>query len=273
MVDIQEKFRELRQRGKGVFIPFITLGDPEPDFTPTLARAILRSGGDILELGIPFSDPIADGPTIQAATDRALKGGMNTETAFTLAKEIRRHTDKPLVFLSYYNIVLKYGVKTFFRDMEDVDVEGMIIPDLPVEEAGAALEAAKIYGRDLILLVAPTTTEARLNKILAKASGFVYLVSLLGVTGARGMLKDVTTRALRRIKPHLRGRIPVAIGFGISKPDHVREIVEAGADGVIVGSAIIDLLAANLDDRGKALREIEDYVSRMKSATVRSDVE
>ncbi|MFQ5711034.1 MAG: tryptophan synthase subunit alpha [Candidatus Geothermarchaeales archaeon] len=270
-VKLEDRFRGLRQLGEGAFIPFITLGDPDPDFTPKLADTILKNGGDILELGIPFSDPIADGPTIQAATDRALKRDMNTEMAFHLAEEIRRITDNPLVFLSYYNIVLRYGLNGFFKDMEDVDVEGLIIPDLPVEEAGPALKAAKAHGRDLIFLVAPTTTEIRLRKILSKASGFIYLVSLLGVTGARGVLRDITKRALRRVRSPLRGRAPVAVGFGISKPEHVREIIGAGADGAIVGSAIIDLLAANLDDEKKALREIGEYVSRMKSATVMGD--
>ena len=269
MKDLEETFRELKRRGEGAFIPFITLGDPEPEFTPRLAEAILENGCDILELGIPFSDPVADGPTIQASSDRALRSGMNPKLAFSLAGKIRRSTDKPLVFLSYYNIVLQHGVDAFFKDMEDVGVQGIIIPDLSIEEADQTLESAEAHNRDLIFLVAPTTTEDRLERILAEARGFLYLVSLLGVTGARGTLQDITKETLGRVKRHLKGEIPVAVGFGISKPRHVREIIEAGADGAIVGSSIIDLLAKNLEDRQRALREISDYAREMKDATKR----
>jgi tryptophan synthase alpha chain len=270
-MSIEEVFQGLREKGEGAFIPYITLGDPDPSMTIRLARTILERGGDILELGIPFSDPIADGPTIQASVDRALKAGMNPEAAFTITEEIRSYTGKPLIYLTYYNIVLQYGLRCFFKRMEDVGVQGIIIPDLPVEEAGDAITACGAYDRDLIFIIAPTTTQARLEKIPDGARGFLYLVSLLGVTGARERLHSITHQTLNRVKPILKRDIPVSVGFGISKPDHVREVIEAGADGVIVGSAIIDLIAANMAQKEKMLRRVAEYVAEMKAATVKAE--
>ncbi len=267
MKDLEETFKELKKKGEGAFIPFITLGDPEPEFTLHLAKAVLENGADILELGIPFSDPVADGPTIQASSERALRSGMNPEFAFTLTEKIRRSTDKSLVFLSYYNIVLQYGVDAFFREMEDVGVQGIIIPDLPIEESSQVLKVAEAHNRDLIFLVSPTTTDVRLKRILVVARGFIYLVSLLGVTGARGTLQEITTKTIGRVKNQILKEIPIAVGFGISKPSHVREVIRAGADGAIVGSAIIDLLAKNLEDREMALQAISTYTREMKNAT------
>ncbi len=264
MSRIGAKFEELGSKGEGALISFVTAGDPNPELTPRIVQALAKYA-DIVELGIPFSDPIADGPTIQGATDRALKAGTTPESVRKIIRQIRRTSDVPLVVLTYYNIVFKRGVDKFLRDFTAAGMDGIIIPDLPVEEAGEVLRATKKYGADLILLVAPTTTPERLKRICDASSGFLYIVSLLGVTGARKRLSGLVKPLIADVRKT--SRVPIAVGFGISKPEHVKEVIEAGADGAIVGSAFVNLIAKNLGDRQRMLRELDQFGKTLKAAT------
>jgi tryptophan synthase alpha chain len=262
---IDTKFKELRRQGRGALIAFITAGDPSPKLTPEIAT-VLAKHADILELGIPFSDPIADGPTIQAADDRALSAGTTPETVFKIIKEIRKRSDIPIVVLSYYNIVLKHGVENFVKKLEVAGGNGIIIPDMPLEESKEVLRAARNYGIDIILLATPTTTPERLRRICRASSGFLYLVSVLGVTGARRELSKEVKDLVKKARAASMGRIPIAIGFGISKPRHVREVLKFGADAAIVGSAFVDLIARHKDNKRKMLNELERFVKSLKAA-------
>jgi len=262
---IEAKFEELKQRNEGALIGYLTLGDPDIATSEKLIKCLVESV-DILELGIPFTDPIADGPTIQAAIDRALKAGMNTDIAFETVRKLRRKGIKtPFVFMTYYNIVLQYGEERFIRKCREVGVEGILISDLPVEEAKSVLKYCERYDVDFIFLIAPTTTEERLKKILPSASGFIYLVSLLGTTGAREKLQEA---AIEKTKWAFRyaqeKKLPLAVGFGISKKEHVQEIIKAGAQGVVVGSAFVNLIAQK---GGGACEELRKLARELKEGT------
>lgn len=254
---IAAKFAELGQKSEGALIGYLTLGDPDIATSEKLIKSLAESV-DILELGIPFTDPIADGPTIQAAIDRALKAGMNTDAAFEVIGKLRREGIKtPFVFMTYYNIVLQYGEERFIRKCKDIGVEGILISDLPVEEADRVLKYCEKYGVDFIFLIAPTTTEERMKKILPKARGFVYLVSLLGTTGAREKLQAATIEKTRWALEYTREKkLPLAVGFGISKKEHVREVIKAGAQGVVVGSAFVNLIAEKKGEASEGLRKL-----------------
>lgn len=264
MSRIGAKFEELGDKGEGALIAFVTAGDPKPELTPRIVQTLSKHA-DIVELGIPFSDPIADGPTIQGAADRALKAGTTPETVRGIIRQIRRTSDVPLVVLTYYNIVFKRGVDKFVRDFTAAGMDGIVIPDLPVEEAGEVLKATKKWGADLILLVAPTTTPERLKRICDASSGFLYIVSLLGVTGVRKRLSGFIKPLIADVRKI--SRVPIAVGFGISKPEHAKEVIKAGADGVIVGSAFVNLIAKNLKNRQKMLRELDQFGKTLKAAT------
>lgn len=267
MSRIAEKFEELRSRGEGALIAFVTAGDPTISATPKIAKALEDAGTDMIELGLPFSDPIADGPTIQAAAERALKSGMNTDVYFTVTKKVRKTVNVPLICLTYFNLVLKRGVGRFMKNCRESGIDGVIIPDLPVEEAKEVIEKADDNGVDVIFLAAPTTTEKRMKKIFDATRGFVYLVSLLGVTGARKELSRTVGDMINLAKKSAKKNAPLAVGFGISTPEHVREVIAAGADGAIVGSAIVDVIAKNIENEGKMLRGIRNFVARLKEAT------
>ncbi len=257
---LKEKFDELKKKGEGALIAYITLGDPSPDESFMLAQSLLDSGSvDVLELGIPFSDPIADGPVIQAAVDRALRAGMNTDVAFQLSKQLNKRA--PVVYLTYYNIVLQRGVSDFARDCREAGIAGLAVADLPFEESEELRNACASNGVDYVHIVTPNTPRERMKMILKEASGFVYLVSNMGVTGTRRSLAKGLAETVGRAL-ELSGGTPLAVGFGISGPGHVREVIGMGADGAIVGSAIVDMMA-----RGRGLREILDFVDSLKEGT------
>jgi tryptophan synthase alpha chain len=257
---LKDKFDELREKGEGALIAYITLGDPSPEESFMLAQSLIDSGSvDVLELGIPFSDPIADGPVIQAAVDRALRAGMNTDLAFRLSKRLKKSV--PVVYLTYYNIVLQRGVDKFLGDCEDAGISGLIIADLPFEESEEVRRACARNGVDYIHIVTPNTPQGRMKMILSEASGFVYLVSNMGVTGTRQSLAKGLSATVRRAI-ECSGGTPLAVGFGISRPGHVSEVIGMGAEGAIVGSAIVDMAA-----RGKGLRETLDFVGDLKEGT------
>jgi len=256
------------------FMPFLVAGDPNVEEFKRLILAI-EPYVDILEIGIPFSDPIADGPTIQEANVRAFNAGINTKLALEAIKEIRTKTNKPIVVLTYYNILIQ-GADTIeasldktFKNLKESGVDGIVIGDLPVEEAGLALKACEKYNICLIFLIAPSTMEDRLEKILKVARGFIYLISVMGVTGVRESIAQITIDTMKRIKKKTEKLIPIFIGFGISTPEHAKTIVEAGADGVIIGSAIVNIIKGNLNDYLKMETEMVQFVSSIKNAIKR----
>jgi len=264
MMKIQEKFSELKNKKEGALIGYVMAGDPSPEPTVDIANALIKGGVDILELGLPFSDPIADGPTIQKSGGRALKAGMNSDIYFDIVKKI--DSKIPLVCMTYYNLILQRGLDKFTKDCKDSGISGLIVPDLPIEESDPLLQECKNSGIDLIFLVASTTTEERMKKILESATGFLYVVSLLGVTGARDNLSDSIKPTLDTIRKQ-NPAIPIAVGFGISKPEHVKDVLGSGADGVIVGSAFIRIIADNLDNKEKILPELEEFAKKLKDST------
>jgi tryptophan synthase alpha chain len=251
-----------------VLIGYVTAGDPKAEFTPKIAEALVKGGVDILELGVPFSDPIADGPTIQAASVRALQAGTTPKMVLGMAGQIKRRLGVPVAILTYYNPVFHMGLENFFRLASNFGVDGVVVPDLPVEEAEAYREAAGSCGVDTIFLAAPSTSDERLRKIVSCTSGFLYVVSHFGVTGAREALEDSTVRLVKRVLPFTSGRVPLAVGFGISKPEHAKRIIQSGADGVIVGSAFVNIVHKHQSDVGRMVAELEAAARGLKDATL-----
>jgi tryptophan synthase alpha chain len=260
-------FEKLKAQGDGALIGYITAGDPEPEFTLGIAEALVKGGVDILELGVPFSDPIADGPTIQAASVRALQAGTTPKMVLGMAGEIKRKCGVPVVILTYFNPVFRMGVANFFRLAKSFGVDGVVVPDLPVEEAEAYREAAGSCGVDTIFLAAPSTSNERLRRIVECTSGFLYVVSHFGVTGAREALADSTVKLVKRVLPFTKGRVPLAVGFGVSKPEHAKRIIQSGADGVIVGSAFVNIVSKHQSDVGRMVAELETTARGLKDAT------
>jgi tryptophan synthase alpha chain len=267
MSKIAKVFKKLKAQGDGALIGYVTGGDPEPKCTLLIAEALIRGGVDILELGIPFSDPIADGPTIQAASARALKSGTTPKTVLGMAREIKKKHSVPVVILTYYNPVFRMGLEKFFRLAKSCEVDGVIVADLPVEEAKDYKKVAESYGIDTIFLAAPSTSMQRLRKIVACTSGFLYLVAHYGVTGEKDAVEESTIQLIKKVLPYTRGRVPLVVGFGVSKPQHAKAIIENGADGVIVGSAFVNIIYKNREDVRKMLEEIVETARKLKEAT------
>jgi tryptophan synthase alpha chain len=270
MSDISKVFQKLRSEGDGALIGYVTAGDPKPEFTPRIAEALINGGVDILELGVPFSDPIADGPTIQAASVRALQSRTTLKTVLGIAGEIKRKQGVPVVLLTYYNPIFRMKVERFFRLAKNFRVDGVVVPDLPVEEAEKYREAARAYEIDTIFLAAPSTSDERLHKIVNCTSGFLYVVSHYGVTGTREALDSSTLNLIRRFLRYTEDRVPLAVGFGVSKPNHTKRIIKCGADGVIVGSAFVNIIEKYKENIDKTLNVIEAKASELKKGTKRA---
>jgi tryptophan synthase alpha chain len=243
---IDRKFRELKRQERRAFIAYIMAGDPTLKATERITLALERAGADIIELGIPFSDPLADGPTIQAAGERALKHGVNIKDVIGLVRGLRRKSEIPIVFMTYYNPVMRYGPNRFAADLKRGGVDGVIVPDLPFEEASDFIKGAKREGVRTIFLLAPTSTGERIKRITALSTGFVYYVSLTGVTGARKRLPPEVAANLKRIKKVTKK--PVCVGFGVSNAGQARALAFL-ADGIIVGSAIVNVIAGRAGSR------------------------
>lgn len=262
---IARAFDRLREKGEKALIPFIMAGDPDLETTEKLVLEMERRGADLVELGLPFSDPLADGPVIQQAAARALQGGTRTPDLLGLARRLRSRTAIPLVILTYYNPVYRYGAGRLVKEAASAGINGLIIPDLPLEESGEMQRLAGEAGIDLIYLVAPTSTEDRLRETGEKARGFIYCVSLTGVTGEREEFSAGAANLIKRVKKYT--TLPLALGFGISTPGQARQAATcaAGVDGVIVGSALIRMIEEN---RGSAslVEKVGDYVGRLKAA-------
>jgi tryptophan synthase alpha chain len=236
MSRIGKKFVEIVRRGRKAFIPYIMAGDPNLGRTVELVRILEDCGADILELGVPFSDPLADGPTIQRAAQRALSEGVTLHKVIELVADLRTRTQIPVVLMTYYNPIFKYGEERFVHDASGAGVDGIIVPDLPPDEAGELLAFSKQSNFDVIFLVAPTSTEDRVRRVSKSSRGFIYYVSITGITGSKLSMDSSISSHVSKIRSM--SRKPVAVGFGIATPEEASEVASF-ADGVIVGSAIV----------------------------------
>ena len=250
MSRIGPRFEKLRREGRAGLVTYVMAGDPDAATTARILEGLPAAGADVIELGMPFSDPMADGPAIQAAGLRALAGGMTLKGTLDLVRRFRAgDADTPLVLMGYFNVLFAYGVDRFMRDASAAGADGVIVVDLPPEEAGEAAPQAAAQGLDFIRLATPTSDDKRLPRILEGASGFLYYVSILGITGTRSVDHDAVREAMARLRRHT--TMPVAVGFGIKTPDAAAAIARQ-ADAAVVGSAIVQTVAETLDGDGKA---------------------
>lgn len=263
----QEMFSQVRNKGEGAFIPFIVAGDPDFETSLEIVKTYVDNGADALEIGFPFSDPVADGPTVQEADLRALNSGMTTKKGFKFIKKVREFTSLPIGILTYYNLIYKMGIEEFYRNASQSGVNGVLSADLPPEEAEKAVKAARKFGIDPIFMTAQTTSNERLKMVNEMCGGFLYVVAVMGVTGARSQLQSDTVQLISRVKDH--SELPQVVGFGISRPEHVEEVINAGSDGVIVASALLELISQNLYDKEDMLRKISSFTRELKEATKR----
>ena len=257
------------------FVPYLAAGDPDYDASIEYVEALVRGGADAVELGLPFSEPIAEGTTIQEAIVRALESGMTVQRYFEFVEEL--DVDVPLVCMTYYNLIYQYGdeqgPRPFVEKAAEVGLAGFVVPDLPAEEAGPLREACDEFGLDLVFIVAPTTEGERLEQMQAQVSGYVYVQARLGTTGARDDVSDHTERSLARIADW---DVPKAVGFGIKTGDHAERIVSAGADGIIVGSALVDIVAEgheNGDPTAEVATRLEEKARELKQGALRGATE
>ncbi len=261
MKTYKQVFSELK---KAAVIPFFVIGDPDLKTGLEIVKTAIDAGADILELGIPFSDPIADGPTIQKADIRALKSGMTVKKALEFVRKVKKYKDIPIGLLMYYNLVYQYGVEKFFRDFHEAGVNSVLIADLSIDDADEVCGPAAKAGLDTVFMATPNADDPRMRRIASKTTGFIYAVSLLGVTGSRTQLSGDVDGLVKRLKKIT--NVPVCVGFGISKPEHAATVAKAGADGVIIGSKIVGLIEENLGNKKKCLAEVAAFVKKVKSA-------
>jgi tryptophan synthase alpha chain len=259
---IEKKFESLRDRKEKALIVYLTAGDPSLEITKKLIFGLEKAGVDILEIGVPFSDPTADGPVIQAASQRALKAGTTLEGVLDLVTEVRKVSEIPVVLFGYFNPIFSYGVKKFAHDTRKAGVDGVLVVDLPYEEAKELRIYTDAVGIDFISLMAPTTDEKRLRKIAAEATGFLYYISITGITGTAAPKIDNIKTEVEKIRKIT--KLPVAVGFGISKPQQAREIARF-ADGVVIGSAVVRLIDENKTNPD-LVKIVSGYVSGIKKA-------
>mgnify|MGYP006271794795 CR=1 FL=1 len=262
MTLISDRFQSLRSRSGCALIPFITAGDPDLETTAKALRILDRSGADIIELGVPYSDPLADGPVIQAAATRALAGGTKLDDVLKMLEAITPELRSPIVLFTYYNPILNRGIENFLAQLSRVGVSGLVVPDLPLEEAEGLLKPAAELGIDVVLLVAPTSSKERIEAIAKKSQGFIYLVSVTGVTGMRSGLESRVEDLLKQMR-EITDK-PIGIGFGISTPEHAQQVKAWGADAAIVGSAFVKRLADGTPEEG--LNAIEQFCLSLKQA-------
>ena len=262
MTKISQCFETLRQRSECAFIPFITAGDPDLVTTAQALRVLDKSGADMIELGVPYSDPLADGPTIQAAATRALKRGVRLDDVLAIAQEVTPDLNAPIILFTYYNPILNRGIEVFLKQIAAAGIAGLVVPDLPLEEAESLIQPATEIGIEVVLLVAPTSRKARIDAIAKKSQGFIYLVSVTGVTGIRSQVASGIPALLEEMRAVTDK--PIGVGFGISQPEQARQVKQWGADAVIVGSAFVKRLAEGTPTEG--LKAIEEFCQSLKSA-------
>ena len=255
---IARRFASLRQEGRAGLVTYLTAGDPDPDSSNNLLAGLPAAGADLIEIGMPFSDPMADGPVIQQAGQRALKQGMTLRRTLTLVRELRRRDDAtPIVLMGYYNPIYRYGAEAFPRDAVDAGVDGVIVVDLPPEEYAELTGPACKVGLDIIRLATPTSDEKRLPRIVEDASGFIYYVAIAGITGTRSADSSEVAAAVARLRRFT--GLPIAVGFGIRTPEQAAAVARA-ADAAVVGTALVQRLALNLDPEGRAKPGLVDAV-------------
>ncbi len=264
MKTYKQVFSELSKIKRAALIPFFVIGDPDFDTSLEIVKTAIDAGADVLELGIPFSDPIADGPTIQKADIRARNSGMNVAKAVEFIRKVKDYKDVPIGLLMYYNLIYQYGTEKFFRDCYKVGVNSVLVADLSIDDADEITSPAAKAGLDTVFMVTPNTDTARIKLIASKTTGFIYTVSVYGVTGSREDLSDMVEGMVRKLKEIT--TVPICVGFGISKPEHAATVASAGADGVIIGSKIVGLIESNLGNKGKMLAEISAFISDVKCA-------
>ncbi|MGE5296726.1 MAG: tryptophan synthase subunit alpha [Solirubrobacterales bacterium] len=262
MKSYKDVFSNLRHEGRAALIPFFVIGDPNYDTSLAVVKAAIDAGADVLELGIPFSDPIADGPTIQKADVRAMQSGMNTHKACEFIRQIKRHKDIPIGLLMYYNLIQQYGTEKFFKDFRDAGVNSVLVADLSIDDADEILVPARAAGLDSVFMVTPNTAPDRMKKIASRTTGFVYTVSLLGVTGSREALSSSVDGLVGRLKELT--SVPICVGFGVSKPEHAKTIADAGADGVIIGSRLVAMIENHLDRPQQTIAEITQFLAEVR---------
>ena len=262
MTSVADRFQHLKQNSECALIPFITAGDPDLATTAKALEVLAQNGADIIELGVPYSDPLADGPTIQAAATRALQRNVRLDDVLEIVKQVAPKIEIPIILFTYYNPIYYRGVEVFLQQVKDAGVSGLVVPDLPLEEAEILLKPAKEIGIEVTLLVAPTSSQERIKAIAAQSEGFIYLVSVTGVTGVRSQMASGVKDILANL--HNTTDKPIGVGFGISSPEQAKQIKDWGADAAIVGSAFVKRLAEGNPETG--LKAIADFCSSLKQA-------
>ncbi|MBW4439735.1 MAG: tryptophan synthase subunit alpha [Plectolyngbya sp. WJT66-NPBG17] len=262
MASVSECFERLRNQGRCALIPFLTAGDPDLETTAQALQILDRSGADLIELGVPYSDPLADGPVIQAAATRSLQNGTRLDDVLQLVKQVSPTLRSPIILFTYYNPILNRGIESFLKEIAEAGAKGLVVPDLPLEEAETLLRPAKEYGIELTLLVAPTSPPERIAAIAQQSQGFIYLVSTTGVTGMRSQMesrvKDLIAE-LRQVTDKA-----IGVGFGISQPEQARQVMNWGADAAIVGSAFVKRLSEGSPAEG--LKAVEEFCQTLRSS-------
>ena len=260
----QQAFAELKSQKRAALIPFFVIGDPDLETSLAIVKTAIDAGADVLELGIPFSDPIADGPTIQKADIRAMRSGMNLQKALEFIRKIKAHKDIPIGLLMYYNLIQQYGVGRFFRDFHEAGVNSVLVADLSIDDAKEVTGPARSAGLDTVFMVTPNTEPGRRKRIASETTGFIYTVSLLGVTGSRAALSGAVEGMIRELKGLT--SVPVCVGFGVSTPEHAKTIADSGADGVIIGSKLVAMIESHPNDPHAASAEIAQFLRQVKTA-------
>ncbi len=266
MSKIKSKFEELRSKDQKALIAYIMAGFPSESDTISAVRGLVKGGADIIELGMPFSDPLADGPVIQHAGFKALQKGMNLDKFLRLVKKIRKETEIPLVLMTYTNVLYRHGYEKFISTVKKAGIDGLILPDMSIDESREFLQAAKRNKTDAIFLISPNTSPKRIKKISDVSSGFLYLVSVFGTTGGQQKFENYTTLAIKNAKKTLDGKIPLGVGFGVSSPEQARLIIKSGADAIIVGSAFLRLIESTPSK--KIEDKVRSFTASLKKATI-----
>ena len=261
-MNVAQRFQYLKQNSECALIPFITAGDPDLETTAKALEVLAQNGADLIELGVPYSDPLADGPTIQAAATRALQKGVRLEDVLKVVKRVVDKIEVPIILFTYYNPIYYRGIETFLQQVKAAGVSGLVVPDLPLEEAEVLLKPAAEVGIEVTLLVAPTSSSERIKAIATKSQGFIYLVSVTGVTGVRSQMATGVKDLLADL--HATTSKPIGVGFGISNPEQAKQVKDWGADAVIVGSAIVKRLAEGDPEAG--LKAIGKFCHSLKQA-------
>ncbi len=268
MTSVSQRFEYLRSHARCALIPFITAGDPDLETTAKALQTLDANGADLIELGVPYSDPLADGPVIQAAATRALQHGTKLDAVLAVVQQVSPILQAPIILFTYYNPILNRGIDTFLEQARAAGARGLVVPDLPLEEADTLLKPAAAHGLELTLLIAPTSPKERILAIAQQSQGFIYLVSTTGVTGMRAQVQARVKDLLAELRTVTDK--PIGVGFGISQPEHARQVMDWGADAVIVGSAMVQRLATGTPAQG--LKALGEFCRTLKTAIAQSNL-